>query len=264
MKDRILSHLPGNFPWQVHWFNTIDSTNTAAKAMAAEGAPHGTVLVAGHQTSGRGRMGREFVSPQGKGIYLSVILRPDCLPTQLMHLTCAAGVAMCNAVEAYCGYRPGIKWINDLIANGKKLGGILTELSVDPATAKVRYAVVGIGINCSQRKEEFPESIREIAVSLETATGKAVAQDQLAAAMIQSLYQTDQALLGSKDSAMAQYRKDCITLGQEVRILSQDAPAYGTALDITDDGALTVQLPDGTLRLVNAGEVSLRGTDGYI
>ena len=141
MKQRILDHLPRNHPWagNIHYFDTIDSTNTEAKRLAAAGAPHGTVLIAGHQTGGRGRMGRSFHSPAGLGIYLSVILRPECAPGDLMHLTCAAAVAMCDAVENAAGFRPGIKWTNDLVYGKRKLGGILTELAFG-SSGRVDYA----------------------------------------------------------------------------------------------------------------------------
>ena len=264
MKNTILSHLPGDLPWQVQWFNTIDSTNDRAKVMAQNGAPHGTVLVAGHQTKGRGRMGRSFSSPEGKGIYLSVILRPKRPVRELMHLTCAAGVAMCDAVESTIGLRPGIKWINDLVVNGKKLGGILTELSIAPGTDLVQYAIIGIGINCTQTPDEFPEEIRDIATSLLTATGKAPDMGRLAAAMIQSLYEMDSGLQQQKTPLMDAYRKDCVTLGAEVVVLKNDKKRYGSALDIDPEGGLLVQFRDGSRETVNSGEVSVRGMCGYV
>lgn len=264
MKQNILSYLPGDFPWQVHWFDTVDSTNTCAKAMAQNGAPHGTVLVAGAQTKGRGRMGRSFSSPADKGIYLSVILRPQVPAQGLMHLTCAVAVAVCDAVEAVCGYRPGIKWINDLIAQGKKLGGILTELSVDPDSGLVRYGIIGIGINCCQTQEDFPADIRDIAISLQTAINKPVCRYQLAAAMIRSLNQMDAQLLTKQASIMDAYRKDCITLGREVMLLRDETQCHATAVDIESDGALLVKLPDGTQERICSGEARVRGISGYI
>ena len=261
MKQSILSHLPGDFPWQVHWFNTIDSTNEQAKIMAKQGAPHGTVIIAGHQSKGKGRMGRSFSSPEGMGIYLSVILRPACRAEQLMHLTCAAGVAMCDAIESVTGYRPGIKWINDLVAEGKKLGGILTELSIDPQSGVVQYAIVGIGINCCQCRADFPEDIRDIAISLKTATGQAVEPAVFAAAMIQSLEKID---LSAKAEILTAYQKDCITIGKEIVLLRSDEKCYGTAVGIDNDGALLVTFPDGTTQAVNSGEVSIRGMYGYV
>ena len=264
MKDLILSNLPGDFPWQIHWFDTIDSTNDKAKAMAAAGAPHGTVLVASQQTKGRGRMGRSFSSPEGKGVYLSAILRPDCPADKLMHLTCAAGVAMCDAVEAVCGARPGLKWINDLIINGRKLGGILTELSVDPATGNVNYAVIGIGINCSQAAEDFPEEIQDIAISLQSATGKSISTDTLAAAMIHALYRMDKHLLLRQQDIIHSYKKDCVTIGKEVLLHNSNGIRQATALDITPDGGLIVKFSDGSAETVCTGEVSVRGICGYV
>lgn len=262
MKNTILSHLPGDFPWQVHWFNTIDSTNTQAKVMAKQGAPHGTVLIAGHQSGGRGRMGRSFSSPAGVGLYLSLILRPNCAATELMHLTCAAGVAACDAMQQSCHIRPGIKWINDLILENRKLGGILTEMSVDPATGTVEYAVIGIGINCLQSAEDFPPELQDIAISLKTA-GCQPNMAQLAASLICSLYEMS-LQLQDPDTVMKRYRQDCITLGQEVVVLKGDEKQSGTALDVDDKGALVVRFCDGSLKAVNSGEVSVRGMYGYI
>ena len=262
MKNVILSHLPGDLPWQVHWFKTIDSTNTQAKAMAQQGAPHGTVLVAEHQTGGRGRMGRSFSSPAGVGLYLSVILRPGCPAQELMHLTCAAGVAACNAVQKVCGIRPGIKWINDLILQNRKLGGILTEMSVDTKTGLTEYAVIGIGINCLQQTQDFPHEIQDMAISLRSA-GVTVDIPVLAAALINELHQMSLQLHTSKN-LMATYRQDCVTLGREVVLMGNDAPQRGTALDVDDAGALLVRLEDGSVHAVNSGEVSVRGMYGYV
>ena len=264
MKETIIRHLPAECPWRdtLHWFNTIDSTNTYAKKLAAQGAPHGTVIIAGHQSAGRGRMGRSFSSPEGKGIYLSVVLRPNCPAQDLMHLTCAAAVAMCNAVESVCGFRPGVKWINDLVAQKRKLGGILTELSIG-SCENVNYAVIGIGINCSQLPHDFPEDIRDIAISLEAVTRKQIEQAALAAAMIRELWKTDAVLL-ERNAIMNAYRKDCITLGQDVVILTSGGNRQGVALDVDDSGALHVQLPNGSVQTVNSGEVSVRGLSGYL
>ena len=260
MKEQILSAL-GSHPWAetLQWHNSTDSTNDRAKALAEAGAPHGTVVIAGHQTKGRGRMGRSFRSPEGMGIYLSVILRPDCKPRELMHLTCAVAVAMCEAVETVSGLRPGIKWINDLVAQNRKLGGILTELSF--TGDKVRYAVVGIGINCHQAPEDFPEEIADIAISLDTATGKRADMAALAAEMTRQLYRMQESLWDP--DRMARYRKDCVTLGKEIEIIQQQRRQRAVALDITEDGSLIARLPDGTTEEVATGEVSVRGLYSY-
>lgn len=259
MKNELQKFL-NSHPWakNLHWFDTIDSTNTQAKKMALEGAPHGTVLIADRQTSGRGRMGRSFSSPSGKGIYMSVILRPQCAAAELMHLTCAVAVAMCNAVECVSGFRPQLKWINDLLANGKKLGGILTELSLVPGTDRVDFTVVGVGINCLQDPQDFPADIRDIAISLKTATKKSVKREDLAAAMVTAFYNLDQILLSEKAALMEQYKKDCSTLGQDIYLIKGESRTPCRGISIDQDGALIVEFPDGTSQVVNSGEVSVR------
>ena len=209
-------------------------------------------------------MGRSFHSPAGKGMYLSVILRPRCDPTDLMHLTCAVAVAVCQAVEKATGYRPGIKWINDLVAGKQKLGGILTEMSIDSKTGLVDYAIVGIGINCNHTREDFPPELQDIATSLLTVTGKAVNVARLAAETVAALEKMSAGLLTEKDPMMVLYRQNCITLGQEIVVLRSEEKRYGTALDVDTDGGLLVKFPEGTTEIVNSGEVSVRGMYGYI
>ena len=264
--DKILGFLPKNHPWSntIICVGTIASTNTHAKNLAAEGAPHGTVLIANHQTGGRGRMGRRFHSPVGSGIYLSVILRPDHLPGELMHLTCAVGTAMCRAVESVTGFCPGIKWINDLVWESRKLGGILAELALAPATGKCAYAVVGIGINCSQNDGDFPPEIAHIATSLKQVTGEPVDRNRLAAAMIEALSSMSENLISEKESIMDFYRSHCVTLGKDVSVHRFDDARHGTAIGMDADGGLIVRYADGTEQTVSAGEVSIRGMYGYI
>lgn len=256
----------GDCPWlqNIRHYTVTDSTNTQAKLLAKQGAPHGTVVLADHQTGGRGRMGRQFVSPEGMGIYLSVILRPACPPDRLMHLTCAVAVAMCDSIQEVTGFRPGVKWINDLVAGSRKLGGILTELSVDTSSGLTEYAVVGIGINCQQRLQDFPPELQKMATSLAMVTGKSVCRDQLISSMITALWQMDPLLLTDKAGILARYREDCITLGKAVAVHGTNTLWHGTALALDDDGALIVQHSDGTLRTVGTGEISIRGLYGYI
>lgn len=266
MIDSILSQLPQDHPWRssIQYFDSVDSTNTLAKAMAAAGAPSGTVLIANHQTGGRGRLGRSFHSPAGTGIYLSVILRPACAPDQLMHLTCAAAVAMCCAVEKAVGIRPGIKWTNDLVCGKRKLAGILTELSVDPHTGLVSYAIVGIGINCTQQESDFPKSIRGFAGSLAMVSGQTIDRSSLAAEMIRELEKMDRQLLSGKQAVMDQYRADCVTIGKDISLLRGEEVRHGHAVTVDECGALVVRFLDGHCEAINSGEVSIRGMYGYI
>ena len=262
MKDLILSPLPPAHPWgqSLYWYDALPSTNSLAKDMAREGAVQGTVLLADSQSAGRGRLGRSFCSQPGQGIYMSVILRPNCPPSELMHLTCAVGVAVCNAVEDATGYRPGIKWINDLVAGSKKLGGILTELVME--TGLVRSAVVGIGINCSQAPEDFPPELQDIACSLSCVIGRSVDRAKLAAALICRLEEMSRQLQ-DRSAIMEDYRRDCVTLGKEILVIQGDHRRPGRALSVQDDGSLMVEFLDGTISTVNAGEVSVRGLFDY-
>ena len=265
MKEQILHSLSPSYPWQehFHYFRSLDSTNDRLKAMAKQGAPHGTVLIADRQTGGHGRLGRSFHSPGGVGVYLSILLRPNCPPSALMHLTCAAAVAMCDAVEASAGFRPGIKWTNDLVYGKQKLGGILTELGLTPR-GMVDWAIIGIGINCCQQKEDFPPEIRSIAASLSMVRGAIIDRSRVAAAMMEALHNMDCRLLCAKDSILADYKQDCITLGKDISLLRGDSVRHGHALDIDESGALVVRYEDGTIEAVNSGEVSVRGMYGYL
>ena len=229
--------------------------------MAKQGAPHGTVLIAHRQTAGRGRLGRSFLSPAGQGIYMSVILRYQCNAEDLMHLTCACGVSLCNAMESALHIRPGIKWINDLVVDRKKLAGILVELVF---TGKEICAIVGMGINCCQQLDDFDPSIRSIATSIAMITGASPNCEQLAAAILEQLAVMDTQLLSHRDLLLEQYRSDCITLGQQICVLQNDVPAYGQAIGIGTDGALLVRFEDGSERAINSGEVSIRGMYGYV
>ena len=209
-------------------------------------------------------MGRSFHSPEGSGLYFSLILRPNCKPQELMHLTCAVAVAACDAVETLCGSRPQVKWINDLVAGNKKLGGILTELSVDPKTGLVNHAIIGIGINCLQNSGDFPEQLQDIATSIRAAYGVSVSPAQLAAQLIISLHTLSSDLLTNKEAIMTLYKKDCMTLGKQIRIVRGDEEFFTTAMDIDPDGGLIVKLADESLTTVSSGEVSVRGMYGYL
>ena len=253
MVHKIRSLLPTDFPWQIRYVDSIDSTNTALR-----GAAHGSVLIAGHQTGGRGRMGRSFHSPAGKGLYLSLLIRPQCKATELMHLTCAAAVAAMEAMPIPCG----IKWTNDLVVGQRKLGGILTEMSLNP-DGTVQWAILGIGINCCHRSEDFPEDIRDIATSLAIETGEEVEISSIAAALLLSLKDMTDKLLTGKEEMLARYRKSCVTLGKEISVVRFDEVRHGLAEDIDADGALLVRFETG-LEAVNSGEVSIRGMYGYV
>ena len=265
MVHTLLSALPADYPCKehIHCFDTIDSTNLQAKKLGLEGAPQGTALVAKHQTAGRGRLGRSFHSPDGQGMYLSMVLRPGCHATELMHLTCAVGVAVCDAIEAVTGLRPDIKWTNDLVIGKRKLGGILTELNLDDK-GNVNFAIVGIGINCTQKVMDFPEDIQNIATSLSESTNSEVSIPAMTAASLASLAAMSDRLLSHRQEILDQYRKDCVTIGKEISVVTPTSVRHGVAVDVDAEGALVVDFPDGKREAVNSGEVSIRGMYGYI
>lgn len=262
MKDTITRLLSPECPWRdtLYWYDSIDSTNNKAKELAKAGAAHGTVLVAASQTGGRGRMGRSFLSPIG-GVYLSVILRPDCTPDKLMHLTCATAVAGCKAVSIACGIFPGIKWTNDLVYQKKKLGGILTELSLC-SSGTVDYAIIGIGINC-KKPEKLPVELQDTVTSLQEISA-GCSTEKLTAKLIEALWEMDKTLFTGKAEMIYAYRSHCITLGQEIKLVRGELVEYGLALDVDTDGGLLVRFRDGSERTVASGEVSVRGMYGYL
>ena len=264
MLDSILSHLTAA-PWRdtIQYFDTITSTNDVLKELAAQGAPEGTTLVAGCQTGGRGRLGRTFLSPPETGIYMSVLLRPNCSPLELMHLTCAAGSAACDAIQAAAAIRPGVKWTNDIVYEKRKLAGILTEMGLGK-DGSISYAIIGIGINCNQSPADFPPEIREVAGSLKMACGKPVDRALVAASMTDAFYEMNTRLLTQKEALLAGYRKDCITIGRQVQVIRGENRRRGLATGIDENGGLIVRYDSGETGVVYSGEVSVRGLYSYV
>ena len=265
MADRITELLPPDYPWKDRFLHmdTVDSTNDCLKRLGRQNGQHGTVLLADRQANGHGRLGRSFQSPDGLGVYISVLLRPHCPPEKLMHLTCAAAVVMCQAVETVTGISLGVKWINDLVYGGRKLAGIMTELGFD-SQGLVDYAVVGVGLNCNHRLEDFDPELREKAGSIAMICGKPVDRARMAAAMAQAFSRMDADLFTQKDAVMERYREKCVTVGQEISLIRGDEIRCGKALSVDADGALSVEFPDGHRESVNSGEVSVRTAHGYL
>lgn len=244
---------------QVICLDNVDSTNTYLKNLALEGAPHGAVVVAHAQTGGRGRRERRFESPAGAGLYLSVLLRFDCPPAELVDLTAWTAVAVCAAVENCCGVRTDIKWTNDLLLNGRKVCGILTELVPDGNGGFA--CVAGIGINLRQSRADFAAAgLEEIATSL-TAEGveQGVTRSGLAAAVIAELDRMTAAFPEKRAAWLADYRSRCVTVGRRVLVLRGEECAPALALAVEDDFSLRVRYDDGREENVSSGEVSIRG-----
>lgn len=237
------------------------STNDDGKSMVFDGrAQDGTVILADSQTAGRGRMDRLFQSPAEKGIYLTVLLQPQLPPEKLVCVTAMAGVAICDAVEELCGVRPGLKWPNDPVLNGKKLGGILTELIIEPESGQP-WIILGIGLNVKQTV--FTPDVAAMATSLD-GEGVSVSREETAAALIRALDRMYGALTaGETGPYLTAYRRDCVNLGKPVRLISGERETAAEATGIDEQFGLVVRLPDGEERVVRSGEVSVRGLYGY-
>lgn len=242
----------------------IDSTNTEAKRQAMTGAPDGLVVLAEEQTGGRGRLGRSFQSPRGTGLYLSALLRPRLAPETVANLTAWVAVAVCDGVEACCGVRPQIKWTNDIVLNGKKLCGILTELGLESETNSLDYLVTGIGINTNQRREDFAPEIRDMATSLALELGRPVRRVELARHVIQALDRMYQNFPENKAAYLDRYRQDCLTTGRPVQLITPTQRREAQAVEIDGQFRLVVEFPDGSREALMAGEVSVRGMYGYV
>jgi len=242
----------------------VDSTNSYAKRIATEGAADGTVVVADCQTAGRGRMSRSFQSPSGQGVYLTVLWRPSVPPADVLPVTALGAVAVCSAVERACGVRPGIKWTNDLVMGSRKICGILTEMALEGESGLVQYLVMGIGVNVHQRASDFQGEVAQIASSLDEQTGTRVSRPRLAAAMTEELDTLKREILTSPGRWLDQYRRDCVTLGKPVQIVTGDRREEVFALDVDDQFGLVVRHGDGRREIIRSGEVSVRGLYGYL
>lgn len=248
-KEGIELYLRSGAP--LYFFQSTDSTNKRASALALEGACHGTCVIAGHQTAGRGRLGRSFYSPERQGIYLSVILKPDFDISKAVLITAAASVATSRAIQTVCGVHPQIKWVNDLYLDGKKICGILTEAITDFESGQITNIVAGIGINCSC--EDFPDEIQGIAGGIPGSYSK----NALAAEVVNQLL--DIASNIEARDFIDEYRQSSMVIGKNINVIKTGRePAAAFAEDIDNNGALIVSYSDGTREALTTGEVSIR------
>lgn len=241
----------------IYFYEETDTTNNRARELALEGAPEGTLVVAEKQTAGRGRRGKVWESPLGTGIWMSLVLRPQIMPAGASVLTLLCGLATAEAIEVETGLSAGIKWPNDILINGKKAVGILTEM--DCEMSQVHFVIPGIGINVNTAS--FPPEIVDIATSLYLECGKTVSRRRLVHKVLERLEEHYETFLrtGSFTAMLEDYRKHCITLGKEVHVLGRE-PFFAEALDITPEGELLVRRADnGKEEVVFSGEVSIRG-----
>ena len=239
-----------------------DSTNLWAKQLAEEGAPSGTLAVAERQIKGRGRRGRVWESPEGENIYMTLLLRPEIRPQDAPMITLIMGLSVAQGVEKAASLRPGIKWPNDVVLDGRKICGILTEMSVQ--AEYVDYVVVGTGINVNQT--EFPPELVDKATSLCQQAGRRFRRVEVAAAVLEAFERNLEIFLKTCDLSGLQeeYNRVLLNLDQEVRILEKTGERTGIARGINSQGELLVEYPGGETEAVFAGEVSVRGLYSYV
>jgi BirA family biotin operon repressor/biotin-[acetyl-CoA-carboxylase] ligase len=233
----------------------IGSTNDEARRLARAGAPEGTLVVADHQTSGRGRLERRWEAPAGSSLLMSLVFRPHLAVHQVQRLTMICGLAAVDAIEVETGLRVGLKWPNDLVIGGAKLGGILTEIDLDGD--RVDHAVVGIGLNVNLDPGQLPEDLLMAATSLSHVLGREVARLPLLRALLQAIEVRYRALEAGQ-LPQAEWAERLVTLGQWVAVSAMGSCVEGVAEGVDDDGALLVRLGDGRLEKVLAGDVSIR------
>lgn len=237
-------------------WNEIDSTNTRALELAADGAPHGLVVAARQQTAGRGRQGKTWVSPLDAGLYISFLLRPQVELTQIPLISLATGAAVARALRSACGIQVGLKWVNDIVYDGKKLGGILAEMP------NRNTLVVGIGINLRDLHEQMPDELKGRSVSVEEIVGSPVSANQVAANLMLELEHAYSLLeAGEKTQIVELWKVHAVTLGKVIRAHVGNEVIEGLAKDIAVDGSLILETLAGDRRL-HAGEISIRLKDG--
>ena len=242
--------------------DSVDSTNDYIKKLAEEGAPHGTLAVADYQSGGKGRRGRSWVTPHGTAIAMSILVRPTLAPEKASMMTLVAGMAVAKSVREVTGLDVKIKWPNDVVINGKKISGTLTEMSME--LGAIHYIVIGTGINANVT--EFPDEIRDVATSLILKKGKKVDRAAIICAHMEAFEDFYDRFMKYGDMTLLRedYQELLANQNQQVRVLEPGNEYTGTARGIDELGQLLVEKEDGSLVKVYAGEVSVRGIYNYV
>ncbi len=256
--DDLLARLGGKgvVGRDIRVFEETTSTNDVVEKLARDGVKEGAVVFAEAQTKGRGRLGRKWVSAAGKGLWFSVLLRPDLRPQEATQLTVAGATALARAVEAQTGLKTEIKWPNDLLVGGRKAAGILTELSAE--LDRIKHVVLGIGVDVNLTAAEFPAELRKIATSLRIEAGRAIPRPELAVAILREL-DHDYARIGAGKFAEVadEWESRCTTIGRQVAIQVGDREIRGRAESLGEDGALLLRTDHGHLERIIGGDVTL-------
>ncbi|HEX3855921.1 MAG TPA: biotin--[acetyl-CoA-carboxylase] ligase [Verrucomicrobiae bacterium] len=236
-------------------FEQTTSTNDVIEKLARDGVKEGVVVFAESQTKGRGRLGRKWISPAHKGLWFSILLRPDLRPQETTQLTVASATALRRVIQSETGLKPEIKWPNDILIGGKKVAGILTELSAE--LDKVRYVILGIGIDVNLDAGEFPAELKKIATSLKIESGETISRAELATAILRELDFDYARICAGKFSAVAdEWEEHCTTIGKSVAVQIGERKIHGRAESLDDDGALLLRTEHGHLERITGGDVT--------
>ena len=251
--DPFCAEAVGPYDAPIYVYDTLESSNQTAKQLALEGAAHGTLVLTGQQSAGRGRLGRRFESPAGKGVYCSVLLRPEMPAASAQAATISAAVAVCRAVKALCGLELAIKWVNDLYYQGKKVCGILTEAGTDLESGRLEWLVVGIGLNLTSTAADWPAELAAKAGSLYPGGPAPVSRAALAGAVARELL----ALCPGFD-CLDEYRTRCFVPGHWVTVCAENETYAAKALAIDNEGRLVIRRENGREEALRCGEVTTR------
>ena len=246
---------------EIYYYDVTDSTNIRAKELAEEGHPSGTLVVADRQEAGRGRRGRSWDSPSGAGIFMTLLLKPEMNPNHASMLTLVAAMAVARAISKCAGTEALIKWPNDIVIGGKKICGILTEMSAQ--FDFINHIVIGIGINV--HNEHFPEEIAETAGSILLQTGKRIRRAELIEQILEQFEHYYAIFMETEDLSglVKEYNAILVNMNKSVRVLDPKEPFEGKAMGITKKGELIVDTWESR-KMVSSGEVSVRGLYGYV
>ncbi len=257
IKEGILSFTTKKTSLNIIVLKTVNSTNLHTKELAKNNAPHETIVIADHQAEGRGRLGREFFSPEGSGIYMSILLKPDKIILCPSLLTVAAGVAVCRVLNSIVKSPATIKWVNDIFVHGKKVCGILAESTSNPNKGTIDNIIVGIGLNVNTPDAVFPGKLNKIAGSV---FPENITRNEITAKIInefQKIYNTD-----NTQALIDEYKNYSCVLGKKIRFTKSGKAFSGTAIDINDEGNLIVVLDTGETSILKSGEISL-GSENF-
>ena len=245
------------FGRNIHHFDVVDSTQTIAHKLAQEGAPDGTVIIGEEQTAGRGRMARPWESAHGTGIWMTLIVRPDVTPQQASSYTLVVAVAVAKAIKTlYKNVEPAIKWPNDLLINGKKCTGILTEMQAEADC--VQALLVGIGINANQVEADFSPEIADIATSLCLAAGEEINRAALVATILQYLEQYTEIFVKEGFASIKQaWEQASCTIGRRIEVTTLREQFEGIASGITDEGVLQLTQDNGVVKTIYSGDIKI-------